>query len=321
MTFFHLFYKFATPVLIIQIENQQNSQKEFYILQKSKFIENNITDAIVFSKAPKTKITSPEELEKILHPYLHLKVPILNENIEFIQYYNVPLSIEKNYSNGEVQNVSSNLSEKKQTSQNKEIIFSKQFSKKIKQIIIHNKLITASIEAIILPLCSISLKGNPIFINQKWQKHQIQYPELLEYQTIFENAQNLVAQQIISFGQIKSHFVLNISIPMFQLFCAPIKKSQVNKSHKLLGYLCWLEKKVPQYKAENKEHINYINFFSNQENNLKNYLESEEKKILLWAITEANDDIKKAASLLKITKKSFSNKINKYNISLDYACL
>lgn len=193
-----------------------------------------------------------------------------------------------------------------------------------------------TLESLPIPMLAVDTKGAALFYNQDWVELQKQNREILGIKKIMDTAKDLMAKLAFD-GELEITSILELPTKLIdhELKMRSILDDTRNRPE-VIGYIFWTEnrkkevikeiikeviKEIPQKRpsGEFKKNTSIDETHRRESNQEKKYLgktlvellREEEKKILLWAMNEADGNQSNAAMLLGIPRQTFSFRYNK----------
>lgn len=190
----------------------------------------------------------------------------------------------------------------------------------VRQQLARGRLGLLTIEALAIPLLAVDNNAEQLFVNYDWLELEKKHGNLLEAGYLHRTVRELMADKAIA-GTLSATetFELNKIVPGYTIKVRTIRNfdESEKKIPKALGYLFWIEKKfeLPERKQEKEN-----SFMFNPSTGKKNYngktlpqvIEEEEKRVIQWAMEQADGNQSNAAMLVGIPRQTFSYKYNKY---------
>lgn len=178
------------------------------------------------------------------------------------------------------------------------------------------RLAIATIEALTIPMLALSRSGETLFFNHDWKESHLENRTALNHNDLMTTAKELMAEAALD-------GTLDIDNPIEitgRLKGRVIKVRPVRKqpgSHDTAGYLFWIEDEISvrEHRVESADTVyrKYAVDGSRYKNRtLPDLLEEEEKKIILWAMKQTDNNQSDAAMLVGIPRQTFSYKYRKY---------
>lgn len=169
------------------------------------------------------------------------------------------------------------------------------------------RLVTATLEAISIPLIALDLDGDSLFFNDEWVKLRAKYPGRLDNLLILAAVKEMIMERALD-GGLENDETLNLrGLLRSRLIKArPIRPE--NNDLPPAGYLFWLEPSPLGEVPLNSARKSLGNFSGRT---LPDILAEEERRAIVWALEQAGGNQSNAALLLGIPRQTFAYKLKR----------